>query len=556
MRAKLEIIRPVQPVKSPVIQIVPPKIINPNSLKPMIQIIQQPKQEFTKHPKCNITKQALCKYDCNYCYNKSFASSEKVKCWSNKNEKSPREVYKNSNKKYWFICQNCSHETYTTVIRFYKGKGQCQYCNSMKLCDNNKCDACFKRSFASSSKVSSWSIKNDKSPREVFLNSNDKYWFNCDKCYHEFYIMLCDFSSNKGCSYCASQKLCQDENCISCFNKSFASHEKAKCWSERNTKTPREVFGSSDTKYWFKCEKCSHEYDCNLSNIKKGRNCPYCSNKKLCMNENCTSCFEKSFAAHEKVKYWSERNDASPRGIFTNSNFKFWFNCECGHEFETILEHISRGGWCSYCANQKLCANNDCVLCFNKSFASSVKASNWSEKNIKTPRELFKKSQKRYWFKCDEGHEFDKSLIEISIGSWCSYCGHATEKKLLKVLTEKYEVKYQPKYDWCKNDETDRHLPFDFELSDYKIIVELDGRQHFEQVSIWKPPEETLSRDIYKMNKANENGYTVIRIFQEDVLKDKNNWLVKLTEVIKNYENPTRIFISSKDHYENHINGE
>jgi hypothetical protein len=34
-----------------------------------------------------------------------------------------------------------------------------------------------------------------------------------------------------------------------------------------------------------------------------------CNSKQLCDNLECKICFEKSFASHEKSKYWSDKND-------------------------------------------------------------------------------------------------------------------------------------------------------------------------------------------------------------------------------------------------------
>jgi hypothetical protein len=53
---------------------------------------------------------------------------------------------------------------------------------------------------------------------------------------------------------CNSKRLCEKENCKSCFEKSFASNEKSKYWSEKNGDIkPRQVFKSANIKYWFDC---------------------------------------------------------------------------------------------------------------------------------------------------------------------------------------------------------------------------------------------------------------------------------------------------------------
>jgi len=50
-----------------------------------------------------------------------------------------------------------------------------------------------------------------------------------------------------------------------------------------------------------------------------------CSDKKLCDKEDCKKCFEKSFASHEKAKYWSNKNELKPRQVFKSSGKKYFF---------------------------------------------------------------------------------------------------------------------------------------------------------------------------------------------------------------------------------------
>ena len=100
------------------------------------------------------------------------------------------------------------------------------------------------------------------------------------------------------------------------FEKSFASHEKAKFWSNKNELKPEQVYKVTAKKYYFDCDKCGHDFYMSLSHI-SGRNswCPYCSNKKLCGNKDCKDCFEKSFASHEKSVFWSNKNEEKPEFV-------------------------------------------------------------------------------------------------------------------------------------------------------------------------------------------------------------------------------------------------
>jgi len=325
----------------------------------------------------------------------------------------------------------------------------------------------------------------------------------------------------------------------------FDSHPKSKFWSSKNTLKPNEVKLNSHKKFWFDCE-CGHEFEISLGNIIRGQWCSYCVNKKIC---DCEVCFDKSFASVEYSKNWSELNDEEPFELFKNSHKEYFFDCPiCKHVFKQKLSHITRGNYCSYCHNVLMCSENkNCLICISKSFASIERSKNWSCKNKKKPIEVFKSTAEKFIFDCDKcNNEFESKLCHITDGSWCPNCRYKTEDKLNKILSEKYpSLKTQYKVDWCKDK---KHLPFDFVIEERKIIVEQDGEQHWKQVAKWKTPEHNRKRDLYKIKCANENGFSVIRILQEDVFKDKYDWLKELCENIKKLQTKIefKIFICVK----------
>jgi hypothetical protein len=143
----------------------------------------------------------------------------------------------------------------------------------------------------------------------------------------------------------------------------------------------------------------------------------------------------------------------------------------------------------------------------------------------------------------------------ITHKSGCPKCKYKTEHKLFDYLIVYYpEIIFQPKYEWCINEssKTNKYLPFDFCIEKYKIIIELDGEQHFKQVMNWNPPEVTQQIDKYKMKCANANGYYVIRLLQLDVYNNKNNWneilLMTIEDIISGYK-LQNYFICKNDEY-------
>lgn len=141
-------------------------------------------------PYCSCRK--LCYSDnCKTCYNRSFASHRRSSCWdATKNKDSPREVAGCSDKTRWFICDVCEHSFLSKISGVWNGQF-CPFCSNKVLCGSESCEICFNKSFASHGKSSLWDLsKNKISPNTVFRFSDQKYWFNCDKCHHAFKLNI------------------------------------------------------------------------------------------------------------------------------------------------------------------------------------------------------------------------------------------------------------------------------------------------------------------------------------------------------------------------------
>jgi len=213
----------------------------------------------------------------------------------------------------------------------------------------------------------------------------------------------------------------------------------------------------------------------------------------------------------------------------------------------------SNGRWCAYCSHQSLCGNIDCELCFANSFASCEKSKYWdyTQNNDIVPINVFRRSANKYNFICNFCNKvYNASLSNISVGYWCYCTKNKTEAKLYENLLPLYpRLITQFKQDWCKNI---TYLPFDFCIPEYKIIIELDGPQHFKQVSNWSTPEEQFDNDKYKEKCANDNDYSVIRILQTDVLNDIYDWkkeLCKTIEELINGDEITNVYLCKNGEY-------
>ena len=68
--------------------------------------------------------------------------------------------------------------------------------------------------------------------------------------------------------------------------------------------------------------------------------------------------------------------------------------------------------------------------------------------------------------------------------------------------------------------------------NDLKIIVEIDGAQHYQQVSNWASPLHNQIRDYIKEKLATNEEINIIRLKQEDVFNDKNDWQNKFENFV------------------------
>jgi len=237
--------------------------------------------------------------------------------------------------------------------------------------------------------------------------------------------------------------------------KTFAEHPKSQFWhpTKNGDITPNKVSYGSAKNCWFKCpnDKCLHDFIADPNHVTALKNptwCPYCCQapKKLCIEDDCKICHERSFASHHMSNLWyqKENGDITPRNIFVSSNKKFWLKCNdstCNHLFEVCIANITNGeGGCPYCAHKRLCEDITCEPCMRRSFASHPRAKNWD--NTKNgniiPRNIFKTVHDSYWFLCENNHSFCDNLGHITNNNEPRWCGICLKVNELQMRSDKY----------------------------------------------------------------------------------------------------------------------
>jgi very-short-patch-repair endonuclease len=314
---------------------------------------------------------------------------------------------------------------------------------------------------------------------------------------------------------------------------------------------PQTIAISSHKKYIFNCHVCKHSYEQAPADKTYGQGCPFCSNKQLCY-DRCILCLSKSCDIYEDI--WSDKNEISPKTVFIKSGKKFWFDCHiCNHSYEQTPCDKSQGSGCLYCSNSKLCGFLDCLFCLQKS--CYVYKDTWSVKNITKngiyikPETVSISNGKKFWFQCKKcNHDYlQRPNDKTKKNQGCPRCVNKTETLVADYL-EETGINFIIQYKIGSS-----RKRYDFYLPDHKLIVEVDGEQHFRQVGNWESYEKTLENDIEKMKTSLLNGISVLRIYQPDIWYDKIDWKSCINDNLYTRPTPTVAFSSfNLEIYNNH----
>jgi len=192
-----------------------------------------------------------------------------------------------------------------------------------------------------------------------------------------------------------------------------------------------------------------------------------------------------------------------------------------------------------------VCGAHDC----RRSFAAHARARYWSPDNLQRPYQVIISCRKPYEFDCGHGHRFSYPLFKVVRNhQWCWYCNNKTEIKLLDWLADVMSgerIVPQPRFEWCRNPDTGHHLPFDLSIPGLKLLVELDGRQHYLEKRGWPSPIPMQRRDLYKMKLAIQHGWTVVRILQESVWMDRDDWETRVKVHLRSHKTPRGILLDT-----------
>lgn len=251
---------------------------------------------------------------------------------------------------------------------------------------------------------------------DISLKNITYYEFRCAFTIKEFYGIISKivFKQKRGARVMAEKKYVID-------NAELMAEWN---WEKNNELgfNPETLTLGSNKKVWWKCSK-GHEWQASVGHRSQGRGCPYCSGKKILKGYNDLQTVNPSLA-----KEWDceKNNGLMPDDVSPNSHLKAWWKCREGHEWQAKIYHRNNGIGCPYCSGRYAVKGENDLQTVNP-----VLANEWNfEKNDGlTPLEVLPNSNKKVWWKCSNGHEWQATIANRSKGRGCPVCRKEKSKK-------------------------------------------------------------------------------------------------------------------------------
>ena len=204
----------------------------------------------------------------------------------------------------------------------------------------------------------------------------------------------------------------EKENSLLLFNL-----EVAKEWNyERNGQLkPEQVAANSNKMVWWVCKK-GHEWQNTINNRNRGRNCPFCANKKILPGFN-----DLLTANPTLAKEWNyqKNNGLTPMDVIPNTPKKVWWKCQKEHEWNATVNSRTQGNGCPYCSGRYIIKGENDLRTVNPVLANEW---HYEKNNELTPMDVRPGSNKKVWWKCAQGHEWQADISHRNSGSGCPYC--------------------------------------------------------------------------------------------------------------------------------------
>jgi rubrerythrin len=274
---------------------------------------------------------------------------------------------------------------------------------------------------------------------------------------------------------------------------------------------------NSLTKVKIKCKLCDDIFEQTTSNHLSGNGCPICVGRKKAYKKNKIQ--QKKYFDDFIKKATIIHSDKFDYSLteYINSSVKIKIKCKlCDNVFEqTPNNHISKKYGCPSCGKTKATKTTENFI----TDAKKIHGNYYDYSQVK-----YINNNTKVEIICDKHGIFKQlPITHIQGEKGCPICKNSKGEMKIRNLLLKNKIIFEQEKRFidCRDK---LPLPFDFYLETLNIIIEFDGKQHFEAFGKWggeKKIKETQYHDKIKNEYCINNNIHLIRIRYDESIKDK-----------------------------------
>ena len=329
-------------------------------------------------------------------------------------------------------------------------------------------------------------------PIEKYINSYTKIKHKC-KQGHIYEQTPSKHLQGQGCPLCGGTK------------KKTPEEYYNEC-KEKGLNLPIEDYKGALVKIKHKCKQ-GHIYEQIPNSHLQGQGCPIWGNKRQS---------KKITKMHDD--YLQECRDKGydlPIEDYVNSGTKIKHKCLKGHTYKQTPNHHLQGNGCPICANIK--KSNE-FLKSSKKYIQECK-----DKGYNLPIEDYKGNKTKIKHKCNKGHIYLQTPSDHLQSIGCPICKESHGERFIRNYLDKNNIKYIPQKRF-KDLNDNKPLSYDFYLPDYNMLIEYQGKQHYEECSYFGGKEKFKNQqyhDKLKREYAKKNHYRLLELHYSLDSQDK-----------------------------------
>lgn len=387
--------------------------------------------------------------------------------------------YVKSNEKVLIRHNNCDYEYKVRPANFLNGK-RCPKCSGKMKKDTD----IFKEDVFRL-------VENEYSVIGEYINNQIKVEMLHHKCNKTVIITPAHFLSGRRCPYCAGK---------SWTNGDFKEFISKSTNDEYEILTPFIKF-TEDVVFYHKV--CKNKFTMKPSAFKHGTRCPICANNNLKTTELYKIEVENLVGYEYQVL-----------GEYTGANNKTeMLHSKCKNKYNVSPSDFLKGRRCPFCRGKKVSKDN----CLETIFPEIANDWNYTRNKL-SPKEYLPHSNKKVWWICKEGHEWEASINNrTGNGRGCPTCCESKGEKEIRKLLEKWNITFKPQFTYDNLIGINRGLlKFDFAVFDndksLNFLIEYDGIFHYEKQYENDGHERLAKHDKLKNEYCDINKIKLIRI--------------------------------------------